>query len=194
MTFALQDAKLWDYIMTSAKRRSELKNTKDNDKDKKERIYQRWKKIRDSDLDLQKTAVKISRMCTDTVKNKFLTIKNSTEWESKNFWDWVKRRYTLQNFTSKWNALDKLHQIRHSECKNVTENMSRIEDASAEINNLKISISETVVIYALNNLISYFWPYLASLSHEVWENKKLPTISELMKTLEDEKNVSFKSW
>ena len=79
MTFALQDAKLWDHIMGFVRRPPELKETEDDDKDRKERIYQRWKKIRDFDLDPRKTAVKISRMCTDTVKKEFLVVKSSVE-------------------------------------------------------------------------------------------------------------------
>ncbi len=39
MTFALQDAKLWDHIMGSARRPSELKETSDDDEDRKELIY-----------------------------------------------------------------------------------------------------------------------------------------------------------
>lgn len=185
MTFALQDAKLWDHIMGSAKRPPELKETSDDDEDRKERIYQRWKKVRDFDLDVRKTAAKISRMCTDTVQKEFLAVKTSTEWDPKELWDWLKKRYTLQNFASKCNALDKLHAIRHSECKNVTEYMNRIKDASTEIEDLKISISEAVVIHALNNLDSHFRPYLAILSHDVREKEKLPTLSELTKALEN---------
>ena len=64
--------------------------------------------------------------------------------------------------------------------------MSRIKDASAEIEDLKISISEAVIIHALNNLDSHFRPYLAILSHDAREKEKLPTLSELTKTLEDE--------
>ncbi len=64
--------------------------------------------------------------------------------------------------------------------------MSRIKDASAEIDDLKIRISEAVIIHALNNLDSHFLPYLAILSHDAQEKKKLLTLSELIKTLEDE--------
>lgn len=103
----------------------------------------------------------------------------------KELCDWLKKRYTLQNFAQNWNALDRLHAIRHSECKNVTAYMSRIKDASAEIEDLKISISEVVVIHVLNNLDSHFRPYLAILSHDDREKEKLPTLSELTKTLEN---------
>ena len=79
MTFALQDAKLWDHIMESPRRLPELHETKDDDEDRKERIYQRWEKIQDFVLGVQKTAAKISRMCADTVQKEFLAVKISTE-------------------------------------------------------------------------------------------------------------------
>ncbi len=111
MTFGVQDAKLWDHIMGSPRRLPELNKTKDDDEDRKKRIYQRWKKIQDFDLDVKKTAAKISRMYADKVQKEFLAAKTSTEWDPKELWDWLKRLYTLQNFASKWNALDKLHEI-----------------------------------------------------------------------------------
>ena len=63
--------------------------------------------------------------------------------------------------------------------------MSYMKDASAEGEDLKISISEAVVIHALNNLDSHFWPYLAILSHDAREKEKLLTLSELTKALEE---------
>ena len=185
MTFALQDAKLWGHIDESARRPPELKEKPDDDEDRKKRIYQRWEKIQDFDLNVLKTAAKISRMCTDKVQKEFLAMKNSTEWDPRILWDWLKKRYTLQNFASKWSALGKLHAIRHSEYKNVAKYMSRIKDVSTEIEDLQISISEAVVIHALNNLDSHFWPYLAILSHDAREKEKLLTLSELTKALEE---------
>ncbi len=172
--------------MGSARRLPELKETSDDDEDRKERIYLLWDKIQDFDLGVRKTAAKISRICTEIVQKEFLAVKTSTEWNPKELWDWLKKRYTLQNFASKWNALDKLYAIRHSECKNIAEYISHIKDASAEIEDLKISISEAVVIHALNNLDSHFRPYLVILSHDARKKEKLPTLSEVTKTLEDE--------
>ena len=63
--------------------------------------------------------------------------------------------------------------------------MSRIKDASAKIDNLKISISEAIVIHVLNNLDSHFWPYLAILSHNTQEKEKPPILSKPTKALED---------
>ena len=84
MTFALQDAKLWDHIMGSARRPPELKETSNDDEDRKERIYQRWEKVRDFNLDVRKTAAKISRMCADTAQKEFLAVKTSTRWDPRN--------------------------------------------------------------------------------------------------------------
>lgn len=64
--------------------------------------------------------------------------------------------------------------------------MSQIKNASAKIDNLKISIPKGVVIYTLNNFNSYFQPYLAILSHNTGENEKLSTLCKLIKVLEDE--------
>ncbi len=87
-------------------------------------------------MDVQKIAAKISRTYTDIVQKEFLGVKTSTGWNPKELWDLLQRRYTLQNFASKWSVINKLHGIRHSGFKNVTEYMSRIKDASAEIDNL----------------------------------------------------------
>ncbi len=125
-------------------------------------------------------------MCFNTVQKEFLAGKNSTKWDPKELWDWLKKCYTLQNFVSKWSALDKLHAIRHNECKNVTEYMSGIKDAIAEIEDLKISISEAAISHALNNLDSHFRPYLVILSQNAWEKEKLPTLNKLTKALEDQ--------
>ena len=139
------------------------------------------------DLDVRKTATMISRMCTDRVQNEFLALKPLKEWNPRELWDWLKKRYTVQTITSKWNALDKLHAIRHSEYKNVSECMSRIK---AEINDLKIDISDLVVIHALNHLDPNFQPYLSILRHDAREKGKLPTLIELSKGLEEEQMLS----
>lgn len=199
MTLALQDTKFWHHITGFATRPPKLAETSDDDNDdddddREERIYQRWQLIQDFDQDVREAATKISRMCTDTVQNEFLAIKPSNEWDPKELWDWLKKRYTLQDFASKWNALEKLHAIRHSQCKNVTEYMSRIKAVAAEIGDLKITISEAVVIHALSNLDSNHSPYLSAiLRHDAREKGKLPTLSELTKALEDDEQMRLVS-
>ncbi len=79
MTFALQDAKLWDHIIATTRRPPGLEKTEKDNKDRKKCIYQRQKNIRDFDLNIQRTSAKISKMCTYTIKKKFLVFKNSTK-------------------------------------------------------------------------------------------------------------------
>ena len=186
MTFALQEAKLWEHISGTAMRPPELKSRTDDDEDRQERIWQRSEKIRDFDQDVQRATAKISKMCSSTVQKEFLSLHKSTEWKPKDLWEWLEKRYTLQNFASKWTALGKLHGIQHSECKNITDYMSQIKDARSEIEDLKISMDDAIVIHALNNLDSQFRPYLTILNHEARQKAKLPTLSELTKSLEDE--------
>ena len=81
--------------MGSARRLPELKEVSEDDEDMKERIYIRWEKIRDFDLDVHKTAAKILRMCTDTVQKEFLALNTSTEWNPKKLSVWLKKFYTL---------------------------------------------------------------------------------------------------
>ncbi len=69
--------------MRSARRPLELKETKNDDEDRKERIYQWWEKIQDFDLDVRKTVAKISRMYTDTIQN-FLLLKPQPNRTQKN--------------------------------------------------------------------------------------------------------------
>ena len=140
--------------MGSARRSPELKETKNDYEDKKKPVYQQWEKIWDFHLDVQKTAAKISRMCADTLQKEFLAVKISTEWDPKELWDWLKRRYTLQSFASRCSALHEIPGIQDSECKNVTEYMNRIKDASVKSDNLKIRISE-IVLFTLSTISNH---------------------------------------
>lgn len=111
MTIALQEAKLWEHISGTAMQPPELKPYKDNDEERQERIWQRSEKIRDFDQDVQKATAKISKMCSNTVQKKFFLLHKLIDWKLKELWEWLEKRYTLQNFASKWTLLGKLHTI-----------------------------------------------------------------------------------
>ena len=95
-------------------------------------------------------------MCTETVQKEFLSVKVSREWTPKELWDHLKTRYTLQNWASKWNTLGKLHEIRHGDCKNIQEFMTKIRDVKSEIEDLEITIDEAITIQVFNSLNSSF--------------------------------------
>lgn len=65
--------------------------------------------------------------------------------------------------------------------------MSQIKDAQSEIEDLKISMNNLILIYALNNFDFQFRPYLTILNHKARQKARLPTLSKLTMNLEDEK-------
>ncbi len=75
----------------------------------------------------------------------------------------------LQNQASKWNTLGKLNEIRHGDCKNIQEFMSKICDVKSEIEDLEITIDEAIKIQVLNSLDSSFAKFFSILSHEARE-------------------------
>lgn len=67
--------------------------------------------------------------------------------------------------------------------------MSQITEAVAKIKDLNSSFLRQLlvaIIHLLNNLESYFWPYLAILSRNAQKKEKLSTLNELTKALKDE--------
>lgn len=76
--------------------------------------------------------------------------------------------------------------IQHSKSKDIIKYISHIQDTNVEIKNLKINNIELFVIQALNNLITYFWPYLTICNWDSQEKKELPCLNKLIKSFEDE--------
>ena len=186
MAFALEEAKLWDHVVGTASPPPALVPKENDTEERSERIYQRTLKIKDHTDDVRRTVAKIGRMCTETVQKEFLTLKPLTAWIPKDLWDHLKTRYTLQNWTSKWSTLGKLHSIHQRDCKNVAEFISKIRDITSEISDLNITMDEAIIIHTLNSLDDHFKYYLAILSHDARENDKIPTLDTLSNALEDE--------
>ena len=186
MSFALEEARLWRHVEGTAVSPPPLKAKEDDSEDRMEKIFAREEKICEFQDNARKAVAKIGKMCTDTVQKEFLSVKASREWTPKELWSHLKTRYTLQNWASKWNTLGKLHEIRHGDCKNIQEFMTKIRDVKSEIEDLEITIDEAITIQVLNSLDSSFAQFLGILSHEAREKEKLPTLESLAKSLEDE--------
>ena len=186
MSFALEEARLWRHVEGTAIAPPPLMPKGDDSEDRMEKIYAREEKICEFEDNARKAIAKIGKMCTETVQKEFLSVKASRYWTPKDLWDHLKTRYTLQNWASKWNTLGKLHEIRHSDCKNIQEFMTKIRDVKSEIEDLEITIDEAITIQVLNSLDSSFAQFLGILSHEAREKEKLPTLESLAKSLEDE--------
>ncbi len=75
MSFALEEAKLWRHVERTAVSPTPLRAKKDDSKDRMGKIFAREQKICEFQDNAGKTVAKIGKMCTDTVQNKFLSIK-----------------------------------------------------------------------------------------------------------------------
>ncbi len=98
-----------------------------------ERIYPQEEKICEFQNNARKAGAKIGNMCTDTVQKELHSVKASMKWTPKELWSHLKTLYRLQNWTSKLNTLGKLHEIRHGNCKNISEFMNKICHVKSEI-------------------------------------------------------------
>lgn len=86
--------------------------------------------------------------------------------------------------------LGKLHDIRHGDCKNIQEFMTKIRGIKTEIEDLRITMDEAITIQVLNCLASSFVQFLGILCHEARREEKFPTLESLDKSLEDEDEKS----
>ena len=57
-----------------------------------EKIFAQKEKIWEFRNNARKAIAKIRKMCTDTVKKKFLSVKTSREWTPKELWNHLKTR------------------------------------------------------------------------------------------------------
>lgn len=186
MSFALEEARLWRHVEGTAVALPPLKAKEDESEDRMEKIYAREEKICEFQDNARKAVAKIGKMCTDTVQKEFLSVKASKDWTPMELWSHLKTRYTLQNWASKWSTLGKLHEIRHGDCKNIQEFMTKIRDIKSEIEDLGITMDEAITIQVLNSFDSSFTQFLDILSHEARGKAKLPILESLAKSLEDE--------
>lgn len=85
-------------------------------------------------------------MCTDIVQKKIFSVKTLRDWTAKDLWSYFKIRYTLQNWASKWNTFSKLHEIRYGDFQNIQNLMTKIRDVKFEIEDLEITMDETIII------------------------------------------------
>ena len=160
MSFALEEAKLWDHVFGTAISPLVLQLNPDNSEEQAERVYQQFLKVKEFSDDACRTVAKIGRMCTKTVQKELLALNSLTIWTPKKLWDHLQTQYTFQNWASKWNSLGKLHSIHQQDCKNVAEFISKIRDVTSEINDLNITIEEAIIIIS--------WTLWTHSSNPIW--------------------------
>lgn len=94
---SLEESKLWDHVLGLAVAPPALIAKTNNTEERSETVYQRSLKIKDFTDNARRTMAKIGRMCTETVQKEFLSQKDFASWTLKVLWDYLQKRYTLQN-------------------------------------------------------------------------------------------------
>ncbi len=190
MTFALQEAELWGYIIGNRKKPRELTVKKDDDKDRLEKIDQRNLDRLEFVKKKQRVVGKIGKMCTDNVQQEFLAMKDYTKneaWTPKTLWEHLKTQYTLKNWSAKWDEFNNLEELDYSGCKSIKEYRSNARDIFAEITHMAHTIEQIVILKLLNGLCSSFLIYLTILNEQARRDKKFLKLDDLLKNLEDKK-------
>ncbi len=123
-----------------------LKSKADDNAEWIKRIHTREEKINEFQNDACKTVAKIGKICIDTVQKEFFSVQTSWEWTPIEIWSHLRNGYTLQNWTSKWNILEKLHEIQDGNCKDIQEFKTKISDMKFEIEELEITMDEVITI------------------------------------------------
>ncbi len=62
-------------------------------------------------------------MCLGHIQQEFQTVK--TDWLPNNLWEWLKKRYPLQNIAIKWETIISIDELTYPTCKNMAEYRSK---------------------------------------------------------------------
>lgn len=129
-------------------------------------------------------------MCMDNFHKKFLAMKNLANgqtWNTKDFWDPLKTRYTFKNWSAKWATFNQLKEIDYEKCKSVEEYNSLVQDIKAKITNIQLTVEQIVVFKLLNRLGGEFSTYLTILNEQARREDKFLGLDDFLKNLENKK-------
>ena len=103
MQYSLEFVRLWDHTLPDIENPKPspivLKSEDLKDDAKLERHKKRADKIHTWNKNNVKCKSYIGRICLSYIQQEFQTVK--TDWLAYDLWEWLKKRYTLQNIASK---------------------------------------------------------------------------------------------
>ena len=123
-------------------------------------------------------------MCLGHIQQEFQAV--STNWTAHALWEWLKKRYTLQNTASKWSTIISVDERFYASCKNMAEYRSKYYSLKASISEQKITIEDALKIRMLNNLGPAFKTYLTVVNDRMRTNERLEDNETLFKAIEEE--------
>lgn len=188
MRYSLESAGLWDHTLPNAENPKPvpilLKGNDFDDDAKVDRQEKRADKITAWNKNNLKCKGYLGRMCLGHIQQEFQAVK--TDWLAHELWEWLKKRYTLQNTASKWATITSVDELSYASCKNMAEYRSKYYALKASILEQKITIEDALKIRMLNNLGPAFKTYLTVVNDRMRTDEKLEDDEILFKAIEEE--------
>ena len=125
---------------------------------------------------------KIDDMCDNNIQQLL-----DLTWNAKTTWDFLKKRFSSQNWTHKWFVLNRLKQINYVDYKNVSTYDVAFKIALKEIKNLNITMKNSMMIKIFNNLNSSFETFFTVKNNDARNIEKLFDLDEFITSIEQKK-------
>ena len=188
MRFDHESAGIWDHTLAEKENPKpgpiKLEGLDREDDAKLERQEKRQDKITAWNKSNSKCKGYIGRMCLGHIQQEFEAIK--TEWVAHDLWEWLKKRYTLQNAAGKWATISSIDELSYASCKNMAEYRSKYYALKASVVEQKITIQDALKIRMLNNLGPSFKTYLTVVNDRMRAKEMLDDDETLFKAIEEE--------
>ena len=125
---------------------------------------------------------------------KMVVASIAKEWESTHtdntspydLWKWLKDRYTEGNVVTKWSVITDVEKMTLSSYKNIDQYRSKYYDLAHQIDDLKITFKDALMLQVLNNLGPEYNQFMAVLTSEVCNKPDNLDPEYIWKALEQE--------
>ncbi len=181
MTLALKETELWR-IVSDVKKMLKLNSQMIDSIEKK----LKEDVIADYHMLDEKTVDKIDKMCTNNVQMKFFSVKSEDDWNSRDLWKHLKKRYSSTKWSFKWAAFNNLKMLSYES--SIADLESKILNILIELKSQNLIIEQIVTLKILNILKSSFVIYLIVLMKSARKENKFLFLISLFQNLVDEKN------
>jgi hypothetical protein len=125
-------------------------------------------------------------MCINNVQMKFFSVKFKDDWNSRDLWKHLKKRYSSTKWSFKWIAFDSLEMLTYESF--ITDLKSKTLNILIELKSQNLIVEQIVTLKVLNVLKSSFFIYLIVLMKSVRKENKFSFLISLFQNLANEEN------
>ncbi len=117
---------------------------------------------------------------------KFFSVKSKNDWNSRDLWKHLKKRYSSTRWSFKWAAFNNLKMLIYES--SIIDLKSKILNVLAELKSQNLIIEQIVIFKVLNILKSSFFIYLIVLMKSARKENKFSILISLFQNLANEEN------